>query len=865
MRPRLRYFLLVIGLFLIPLAQATHIVGGEIELQYLGDNLYRLRLIQYFDAANGNPEAEDESILVTLFSIADSSEVRSYVLAKIEVTSVPYTDPECAIGSLSTNRIIYETEVELTPEEFGNEDGYYAIWERCCRNNNINNITRPDTTGQTFFLEFPAVVRDDSAFINNSPQLFPPLSNFACVNRRFYFDFAGTDPDGDSLVYSLATPLSTNNALPLPGNTIPPHPEVNFVEGQDGQNPIPADPGEGLMVTPKGFLTVTPNRAGLFVFSVKVEEFRNGERIGEVRRDFQMLVLGDCAPAEPPVISAYLDDGEPYVAGDTILMAREGSRCFSVYIQDPEPNTNASLDIVPVNFETEQDLRFMASVTNGNLGVPTDSLGIEICLPKCVFTEDGVHVLDFIARDDACALPLSDTIRMVFLVEPFPNNPPDILTTAPGDTISQFFGGRIDFDVLGNDPDGDTVEISLLPPGFDNDTLGLGIVTTKAEGRVTAPFDWQLPCPLITATDQEFFPLQFLVRDINKCLEIKTDTVLQVLRAVPLPDEPPIISTDVGGDTLMAFFGTTVRFDVTGADSDRDSVRVTLLDSTLDVDALGMDFSTQVSTGEVTSPFEWELDCSVQRLADRNTYPLFFVVEQLNVCKEPMSDTVLQWVMIDSIPNDPPVVLIEPTAPTLPAVDNKYVIPFGQSVRWNVNGVDANGDVVSLRFLDQDDPELLPFQFNWSGNAEAVGAVSGELTWTALCNYINVEETELGPFTLRFVIEDEVCLFPKQDTATITIQAFDNSLPGPDFQPVTIFTPNGDDVNETFSIPDLPSDNCFSQFNNVSVFNRWGKKVFESNQRTFEWDGAGEPDGVYYWTIQYSYDITFKGWVTLYR
>ncbi|MEL6536754.1 MAG: gliding motility-associated C-terminal domain-containing protein [Bacteroidota bacterium] len=846
-------------------AQATHIVGGEIELQYIEDDRYLLRLIQYFDNFYGSPAAEDDFILITLFAKSDGSEMLSYTLPKTEVTFVPYTKPECAIGQLSTKRIVYEAEVILSADAFNEEEGYYAIWERCCRNANINNIEVPDSTGQTFFLEFPAVVREGAPFINTTPQVFPPLSDYACINRPFFFDFAGTDVDGDSLVYSLANPLSTSSFAPLPGNTPPPHPEVNFIEDLDGQNPIPSVPGQELAITPKGFLTVTPNQAGLFVFSVKVEEFREGERIGEVRRDFQMLVLADCAPAQPPVISAYLEDDEPYIDGDTIVMLREGTRCFSVYIKDPEPNTVASLDIEPVNFETEQDLRFMASVTQGGLATPGDSLGIEICLPKCVFTEDGVHVLDFIAKDDACAVPLSDTIRMVFLVEPFPNNPPDILTTAANDTISQFFGGRIDFDVLGSDPDGDTVDVSLLPPARDADSLGWVYTPVKDEAQVTLPCSWELPCPLLTEVGQEYFPLQFLVRDVNKCLEVKTDTVEQIVRVVPPPDAPPTITTSVGADTLRAVFGSAVRFDVLGEDLDGDSVQVSLVPSAFDADALGMQYSPATDLLQVTTPFFWDLDCDVQRLADQNLYPLTFAVEQINVCKETLVDTVTQWVMIDSIPNDAPVVGAEFVNTAVTEEDSHYVISFGEPLRLQVRGSDQNNDLVRLRFLDEDDADLLGYLFNWTGTQEALGSVEGELTWTPLCSFINVNQTELGPLTLRFEVEEDVCLFPKRDTVTITLVARDNELPGPDFQPVTIFTPNGDDINETFSIPDLPLDNCFGQFNNVSVFNRWGKKVFESNQRSFEWDGAGEPDGVYYWTIQYSYDILFKGWVTLYR
>ena len=49
-----------------------------------------------------------------------------------------------------------------------------------------------------------------------------------------------------------------------------------------------------------------------------------------------------------------------------------------------------------------------------------------------------------------------------------------------------------------------------------------------------------------------------------------------------------------------------------------------------------------------------------------------------------------------------------------------------------------------------------------------------------------------------------------------------------------VFTPNGDDKNDVFKID---SDCCFVNFQ-LTVFNRWGKLVFEANKSTLGWDGG---------------------------
>ena len=50
----------------------------------------------------------------------------------------------------------------------------------------------------------------------------------------------------------------------------------------------------------RGSITVTPTEVGLYVFSVKADEYRDGVKIAEARRDFQMLVVDGCSPPDPP-------------------------------------------------------------------------------------------------------------------------------------------------------------------------------------------------------------------------------------------------------------------------------------------------------------------------------------------------------------------------------------------------------------------------------------------------------------------------------------------------------------------------------------------------------------------------------------
>ncbi|MGB0525304.1 MAG: gliding motility-associated C-terminal domain-containing protein, partial [Flammeovirgaceae bacterium] len=225
--------------------QATHIVGGELEVQHVQDSTYKLRAILYFDVFYGSTDARDTLIVLHIFDKGVDTVMATYFAKLQTVETVNYSNPDCAVASLATERMIYEREVILNPEEYNQPSGYYLVWERCCRNAVINNIEKPDSTGMTFYLEFPPVEKDGQPFINSSPSLFPPLSDFACVDLPYFVDFRGDDVDGDSLVYSLSHPLKGNadNIVTAPFAAVPaPYPLVDFKTNYSVNNMIPGSP-----------------------------------------------------------------------------------------------------------------------------------------------------------------------------------------------------------------------------------------------------------------------------------------------------------------------------------------------------------------------------------------------------------------------------------------------------------------------------------------------------------------------------------------------------------------------------------------------------------------------------------------------
>lgn len=78
------------------------------------------------------------------------------------------------------------------------------------------------------------------------------------------------------------------------------------------------------------------------------------------------------------------------------------------------------------------------------------------------------------------------------------------------------------------------------------------------------------------------------------------------------------------------------------------------------------------------------------------------------------------------------------------------------------------------------------------------------------------------------------------------------------------FTPNGDRVNDVFRIP----VNAMFKLKDISIYNRWGQKVFFSKDINKGWDGLNHPLGIYTYFIDGLYNnepIFIKGVVTLIR
>ncbi len=269
-------------------ARASHIVGGDIYYDYLGNNQYQFTINLYRDC-NSTGAAFDNPLSLGVFNSSG---------ALIQNVNVPFPGSQhipvvfnnpCVIppNNICTELASYQVTLTLPPIP----GGYYVSYQRCCRGPNITNLFNPDDTGITLSTHIPG--SDTGNQINSSPRFtnYPPL--LLCNNEDLIFDHSATDPDGDQLVYALTTPSSgASSFAPMPSPPPPPPYAPVTWAGAGFSQAQPLGPGSTITIDPvTGLLEASPNLTGLFVVGIEVQEWRNGTLINRTVRDFLFRVF----------------------------------------------------------------------------------------------------------------------------------------------------------------------------------------------------------------------------------------------------------------------------------------------------------------------------------------------------------------------------------------------------------------------------------------------------------------------------------------------------------------------------------------------------------------------------------------------
>ncbi len=282
---------------------ASHIVGGDVSYTFVSfsnnntEVTFRVRFNMYLDNFASGAEFEEQAEFGVYQRQADGSWIffDSRIADPLNASVIVQDDNPCLdeLDDVGVQSAFYEFEITL---DIVDQD-YMIAYQLCCRNRSSSNIDN-NVVGSVFnIIISPEAQRTG----NNSPifERFPPI--FVCQNFDLNVSLGVTDVDGDEVLYSFCAPFRSGGGFangpepcdllePPVDGCLPPFSRVTFLPPFSAERPLLGSPL--VEIDPMtGIISGVPNTRGQFVVGVCVEEFRNGELLTRLTRDFQFNVV----------------------------------------------------------------------------------------------------------------------------------------------------------------------------------------------------------------------------------------------------------------------------------------------------------------------------------------------------------------------------------------------------------------------------------------------------------------------------------------------------------------------------------------------------------------------------------------------
>ena len=357
--------------------KATHISGGEIYYDCLGNDQYKITLVVYRDCAGINL---DLSYPLDIQSPCGNKTLTVTTPGGTEISqlcSLQLPNSTCNGGTLpGIQRYIYTGTVTLPPC-----NSWKISWTKNWRNGAIANLVQPGNKNE--YVE--ANINNLAGPCNDSPQFTNTAIPYVCAGFPISYSYGVYDPESDSLTYTFINAMNTGGvALP-------------YVAGYSGAQPI-----TGITLNPQtGQVNFTLNQLGNWVVVVRVDQYdANGNWIGSIMRDMQFIAY-PCSniPPDPATGTVSALAGVAVQTGPrAVEICESGNFCFDAVISDANVG-----DVLTITSNIAQNLPGATITTSG-----TNPITCHVCWTGTPGT-NGFFPFIITANDGACPIPALQT------------------------------------------------------------------------------------------------------------------------------------------------------------------------------------------------------------------------------------------------------------------------------------------------------------------------------------------------------------------------------------------------------------------------------------------------------------------------
>lgn len=195
-------------------------------------------------------------------------------------------------------------------------------------------------------------------------------------------------------------------------------------------------------------------------------------------------------------------------------------------------------------------------------------------------------------------------------------------------------------------------------------------------------------------------------------------------------------------------------------------------------------------------------------------------------------------------------------------------VPFdflGGSAYYYIDDVSViPGPCLTSNICNPSITSVSPFCQSFSNSILNVNLPGG--TWSG-AGIVDANTGEFSPSAAGVGVHNIVYIAPCGNSTNINITVLsDLECNNEEFPDVLInipntFTPNNDNNNDLFII--TINEKIIDKNGDLTIFNRWGNKVYQSTDK-MQWDGGNNNSGVYYYIFKYN-ENEYKGSITLFK